>query len=183
MSKSMSSVAAAVCALSFGLLSNFASAAVFWVVEGGDPASANAGRTSLDVTADVASLDLYFDTEDDTSFGWNLDLDVTGTGTISNVTGAFVSAADGVTRPNGGWKQIGGDDAGETGSEILIMSFDFIGEEGATISLSGSYTDGNFLDAAVAATQLVQVAPIPVPAAAWLFGSALLGLIVRRKTR
>jgi len=154
-----------------------AQAATVWLVEGGNPSNSNVAGSVLSVTPGLSSLDLYMDTQGDTSFGWNFTLNVSGTGLINNVTGAFVDANFGTQLPDGGWAQIGGDFLGETG-EILVLSFDFSGVDGASIDFSGSFTNSSFLDETISSqTLLTVVQPIPVPAAVWLFGSALLVLI------
>lgn len=183
MFKSVIKTAFVVGAAHLALASSSATAAVFWAVESGGSATSNADRSVLDVDSGANSFDIYFDTEGDTSNGWDLDFTVAGSGTVSNVTGAFVDPADGVVRPNGGYTQIGGNPRGEQGSEVLIMSLDFLLEAGSSVTLSGSYTDVNFRDSAVPDTLLVQTPAVPLPAAAWLFGSALLGLVGFNRNR
>ncbi len=184
MYKSGIKIAFVVGAAHLALVSSSATAAVFWAVESGDAANTNTDRSVFNVDPGANSFDIYFDTEGDISYGWDLDFTVAGSGTVSNVTGAFVDPADGVARPNGGYTQIGGNPRGEQGSEVLIMSLDFLLEAGSSVTLSGSYTDVNFRDAAVAGTLLVQTpAVVPLPAAAWLFGSALFGLVGFSKNR
>ncbi len=84
MFKSIVKPALLIGAVSFALGSNTAFASVFWVVETGDSAASNTDRDMLSIDPGPVSLDLYFDTEEATSFGWDLDLDVTGTLAMAN---------------------------------------------------------------------------------------------------
>lgn len=156
------------------LFSAASQAAVVWAVKSGDPMNSNSADTPLAVGPGAVSIDLYMNPESQTSYGWDIDLNVVGTGTISNVTGAHVTAADGGVLGNGGWQQIGGDPAGQAG-EFVMMSFDFLGDAGAEVQLSGLFTNSSFLDEALPQSTVLQV--VPLPAAAWFMGSALLGLI------
>lgn len=159
-------------------MSGIANAATVWLVQGGAPSNATTPGTALDVAASVpASYDLYMDLEGDTAYGWDIDLDVSGSGSISSVSGPYLGLGTGLV--NGGWAQIGGDVFGESGV-VLLMSFDFLGDTGASIVLSGSYTDASFLDASFTNTTLLNVTSVPLPAACWLFLSAIGGLVLRR---
>lgn len=161
--------------LAGGLLFSASSqAAVVWAVESGNPMGSNSPGTALAVAPGSVAVDLYIDTQSETSFGWDVDLDVLGTGTISNVTGNHVVAADGGALANGGWQQIGGDPVGEQG-QFVMMSFDFMGDAGAEVQLRGLFTNSSFIDEALPQTTLVQV--VPLPAAAWMLLSGIAGVV------
>jgi len=146
-----------------------------WVVESGLNPFSNA-QGALDLSAGTTTLDLYYDVAGDISYGYDFILDITGTGSISNVSGGDADLGNAF---GSGWRQFGGDIYGETGSSVLGFSFDFTAGAGASLLISGSYTDSNFLDASISSSTLAtaSVLPTPVPAAVWLFGSGLLGLI------
>ncbi|MDH5473491.1 MAG: VPLPA-CTERM sorting domain-containing protein [Gammaproteobacteria bacterium] len=152
-----------------------------WIVSSGQNPFSNS-QSELALTSGVNSLDLYYDVQGDTSYGYDFVLEIVGSGSISNVTGGDSDLGDvyGV-----GWRQFGGDIYGETGSSVLAFSFDFFANAGTSLLISGSYTDANFLDASMISSTLgsVAVSAVPVPAAVWLFGSGLIGLIgfARRK--
>ena len=164
----------------FGLLSlsSISNASTVWLVQAGAASNSNGPGVALDVSPGSGSYDLYMDLEGDTSYGWDVDLDVSGTGEISGVTGLTLGL--GTALPNGGWAQIGGDLFGETGV-VLMMSFDFDGDAGSSILFSGLYTDASFLDASFPSTTLLNVTSVPLPVASWLYLSAIGGLMLRRK--
>ena len=150
-----------------------------WAVESGQDAYSNAQGT-LTLSAGITTLDLYYDVGTDISYGYDFILDIIGTGSIANVGGGDSDLGDVF---GSGWRQFGGDIYGETGSSVLAFSFDFTADAGTSLLVSGSYTDSNFLDAPILLSTLATVSAVPVPAAAWLFGSGLIGLIgvARRK--
>ena len=157
-----------------------------WIVESGDDPFLNS-QGVLELTAGTTSLDLYYGASGgDTIYGYDLILDITGTGSISNVAGGDLELDNAY---GSGWHVIGGDYIdGEDGSSVLGFSFDFTADAGASLLVSGLYTDLNFLDASISSATLAnvsaaEISPVPVPAAAWLFGSGLVGLIgfARRK--
>jgi hypothetical protein len=55
----------------------------------------------------------------------------------------------------------------------LAMSFDFTADAGAAITFSGSYTGSSFIDVNIFGDPVLSVAEVPIPAAAWLVGSAI----------
>jgi len=150
-----------------------------WVVESGqNPFASSQGTLAL--SAGTTSLDLYYDVEGDTSYGYDFILDIIGTGSISSVGGgdSDLGAAFG-----SGWRQTGGDFYGEVGNSVLGFSFDFTADAGASLLIGGTYTDGNFDDTSVNAATLASVSAVPVPAAVWLFASGLIGLCSFAKRR
>jgi len=152
-----------------------------WVVESGqNPFAASQG--TLVLSAGTTSLDLYYDVEGDTSYGYDFILDITGTGSISSVGGGDSDLGSAF---GSGWRQTGGDIYGEIGNSVLGFSFDFTAAAGASLLIGGTYTDGNFDDTAVNAATLatVPVSAVPVPAAVWLFASGLIGLCSFAKRR
>ena len=173
-------------ALLFGLFSSSAGAFSVWAVDSGADSSTNSPGNVLMVLPGTSSIDLYFDTEGDISWGWDILLDVTGVGTVSGVTGGD-NLGFGVSQPDGGWQQQGGDPFTDLiSSSTLMFSFDFDAESGAVISIGdGSiYTSGGIFDSvAITAGDLVSVSAIPLPAAAWLFlsGMGVLGFTARKR--
>jgi hypothetical protein len=160
-----------------------------WVVESGQGPLSNS-QGVLEVTAGTTSLDLYYGLSGgEISYGYDFILDITGSGSISNVSGGDSDPlAGGVF--GSGWRQFGGDFLGETGSAVLGFSFDFTATAGAALLINGgsSYTNSSFLDEGILPATLANVsgeelATVPVPAAVWLFGSGCVGLIgfARRK--
>lgn len=157
-------------------------AMTIWVVESGqDPLLNSQGALALSQGA--STLDLYYDVEGDISYGYDFILDITGTGSITNVGGGDSDL--GSIFGSAGWRQFGGSLYGETGNSVLAFSFDFTADAGASLLVSGSYTDSSFLDAPISSSTLAAVSAttVPVPAAVWLFSTGLLGLIsfARRK--
>lgn len=155
-------------------------AMTIWVVESGaNPFSNSQGVLSL--SAGTTALDLYYDVAGDTSYGYDFTLDITGIGSISNVGGGDSGLGNAF---GSGWRQLGGDIYGETGNSVLGFSFNFTASEGAALYISGLYTDSNFMDASISSSNIATVSAVPVPAAAWLFGSGLIGLfgITKRKS-
>jgi hypothetical protein len=155
-------------------------AMTLWAVESGQgPFSSSQGALTL--FSGTTALDIYYDVGGDVSYGYDLILGIDGTGSIANVDG--VDLDEGAIFGTG-WRQLGGSIYGETGSSVLAFSFDFTADAGTSLLISGSYTDSNFDDATISSSTLASVSAVPVPAAVWLFGSGLLGLIgVSRKRK
>ncbi len=174
---SMIKYTAAACLLSLSAAST--QAATVWLVESGAASNSNSPGTTLEILPEGGSYDLYVNFTPDTAYGWDVDLTVTGTGLVSNVTGDNLDI--GAPMPNGGWGQIGGDIFGE-GGEILLFSFDFSGTAGSTLTFSGSYTDDSFSDAPFPTLDIVSVSEVPLPASGWLLASALGALLARRRS-
>ena len=128
------------------------------------------------------ALDLYYDVGADISYGYDFILDIAGVGSITNVGGGDSDLGNAF---GSGWRQFGGDISGETGSSVLAFSFDFTADAGVSLTVSVSYTDSGFFEAPISSSTLATVSVLhtPVPAAVWLFGYGLLGLvgIARRK--
>ncbi len=142
-----------------------------WVVESGQDPFSNSQDT-LAVFPGTTTLDLYYDAEMGTSFGYDILLEILGTASISNVGGGD----SGLGNVAGtGWRQLGGDPINGETDTLLGFSFDFTGEFGSSVSVSGTYTDENFTDARITPSTLA-VSQVPVPAAVWLFGTAIIGL-------
>ena len=161
------------------ICSSLSQAMTVWVVESGQDAFSSSQNT-LNLSAGTTTLDLYYDVAGDISYGYDFILDIVGGGSISNVWGGDSDLGNAY---GSGWRQFGGDIYGETGSSVLGFTFDFTAIAGSSLLIGGSYTDVNFLDAPVASTTLASVQPVPVPAAAWLFGSGLIGLGAMLKRR
>lgn len=146
-----------------------------WVVESGNDPFSNSQNTLEITTVGTATLDLYYDAEGDTSFGYTFLLDITGTGGISNVGGGDSIVGNLVEDT---WKQIGGDAInGNTGDAILGFTFDFSAEDKAALLISGTYTGSSFTDVEITSSTLAKVSAVPVPAAVWLFGTAIIGMV------
>jgi len=151
-----------------------------WVVESGQGVFSNLQDTLLLSAGTTTTLDLYYDVEGDTSYGYDLSLDIAGDGSISNVGGGDSDLGDFTAS---GWRQFGGDIYGENGSTVLAFSFDFTAGSDVSLLASGSYTGSSFTDVAITSSTVATVSAVPVPAAVWLFGSGLLGLagVAKRK--
>jgi len=54
---------------------------------------------------------------------------------------------------------------GETGSSVLGLSFDFTANAGASLLMSGTYTNSNFFDAPISSVTSATVSTVPVAAA------------------
>jgi hypothetical protein len=165
------------------ILSTSSQAMTVWVVESGQDPLSNS-QDVLALSAGTTTLDLYYDVEGNTSYGYDFILDITGTGSISGVGGGDSDPFGGGIYGSG-WRQTGGDFLGETGSSVLGFSFNFTAGSDTSLLVSGTYTDENFLDAPIVSSTLAttSVSTVPVPAAVWLFGSGFIGLIgiARRK--
>lgn len=154
-----------------------------WIVGNGQDVSSNS-QGVLSLSEGMNTLDLYYDVAGDISYGYDFILDVAGSGTISNVIGGDSDLGDVF---GSGWRQFGGSPYGEEGNSVLAFSFDFFAGAGSSLLISGSYTNIDFLDETIASSTIGTVAAVPVvvpvPAAVWLFGSGLIGLIgiARRK--
>ena len=145
-----------------------------WVVEKGQDPFANSQNT-VQLSAGTSTLDLYYDVGGDSSYGYDLLLNIAGaTGSITNVGGGD----SGLGAPTAtGWHQLGGDPfVATTGNSVLGFSFDFTAEAGASLSVTGSYTDANFTDSQIIPSTLAEVSQVPIPAAIWLFGTAIFGI-------
>ena len=172
--------------LFFGLFSASASAFSVWAVNGGASSSSNSAGSTLDIAPGTGTpIDLYFDTEGDISWGWDITLEVSGVGTVSGVTGGDINGGLGTAQSDGGWRQLGGNAAVDlVGSSVLMFSFLFDASPGAMLSIgnASNYTSGNTFGSE-AITPNVLVSAVPLPTAVWLLGSGLVGLIAvgRRK--
>lgn len=160
-------------------LSNSSHAISVWVVESGSDPLSNA-VSALSMSPGTVSLDLYYDLEGDTSYGYDFFLDIIGSAVISNVGGGDSDLGVSTTT---GWRQLGGDFYGTTGSSILAFSFDFTADSGAILALNGFYTNANFIDVSIPEITLATVTAVPLPAAAWLFigGLGLVGFSAKKK--
>ena len=150
-----------------------------WVVESGQDPFLNSQNTLI-LSGGATTLDLYYDVGADISYGYDLILDIVGIGSITNVGGGDSGLGNFFDT---GWRQLGGSVYGETGSSVLAFSFDFTADIGTSLIVSGSYTNADFIDANLAPTTVATASAVPVPAAAWLFGSGLiaLGTLVKRR--
>lgn len=149
---------------------------IVWVVDSGAP-PLSYSKDTFQMEPGETTFDLYYDVEGDTSYGYDMFLDVQGAGSISNVSGGDSDLGNATAS---GWHQLGGDVSGETGNAVLGFSFDFTGEAGSLISVSGIYTDINFSESLITSSTLVSVSNVPnvpIPSALWLFSSALIGLV------
>ncbi len=144
-----------------------------WVVESGQDPFLYSQKT-LFVPPGSIKLDLYYDVEGQTSFGYDLLLNISGTGSVSNVYGG--DSGLGKVTPSG-WRQFGGDVKGETGNSILGFSFDFTGDVGTTLTINGSFTDSTFTDKSINQKTILEVTQVPIPATIWLFVTALSGVV------
>jgi hypothetical protein len=175
-------------ALLLGVFSATANAFSVWAVESGDLSSSNIAGTPLVLSPGTNSIDLFLDTEGDISWGWDILLDITGTGSISGVTGGDINGGLGAAQADGGWRQLGGDFATDlNASSVLMFTFSFDASPGALLSIGAgsSYTSGStFQSELITGGDLVMISAVPLPAAVWLFisGLAVLGIKLSRKS-
>lgn len=176
----MKTIAKCVAGMMLVIGSASSQAMTIWAVESGqNPFSSSQGALTL--SAGTTALDIYYDVgTDDISYGYDFTLGINGFGSISNVGGGDSDLGNIFGT---GWRQLGGSVYGVTDGEILAFSFDFTADAGTSLLISGSYTDSNFLDAAISSSTLASVSAVPVPAAVWLFGSGLIGLVGLAKRR
>ena len=155
-----------------------------WAVESGADASSNSAGNILTLGEGLKSLDLYFDTDGDISWGWDITLSVAGTGFISSLAGGDINGSIGTPTADG-FQQLGGDFSVDlNGGPLLLFSFVYDSLEGALLSIaSGSnYTSGtSFETETIAPVTLVQTTAVPLPAASWLMFSGLLALVSASK--
>ncbi len=174
-------------ALLLGLFSMSANAFTVWAVEGGASSTSNIAGNPLVLSPGASTIDLYFDTEGDVSWGWSILLEVTGLGTVSGVTGGDINGGLGSPQPDGGWHQFGGDFLTDlNSSSVLMFSFDFDAAPGAILSIGSGSTYGSgttFMDELIPMGDLVRISAVPLPAAAWLLlsGLGVFGFSARRK--
>lgn len=170
------------------IFSSPASAFSVWAVEGGSLASSNSAGSVLNIAPGLNQIDLYFSTDGDISWGWDITLDLTGSGTIFNVAGGDINGGLGTALANG-YQQLGGDPAVDlVAAGQLLFSFSYDSLAGSLLSLTSdsSYTSGNTFS-----TEMLTAAPlilttasttVPLPAASWLLLTcfASLGLVKKR---
>lgn len=134
-----------------------------WVVESGADPFASSGSI-LYLSPGTTVLDLYYDLEGDTSYGYDFNLSITGIGSITNVMGGDSGLG---ASTSDGWRQFGGDIYGESGHSVLAFTFDFYSAVGAQLVLDGSYTDSSFADSHIEEVLLAQtsapVSQVPIP--------------------
>jgi hypothetical protein len=179
-----------VCALLLGLYSLNANAFSVWAVEGGALSTSNSAGNELVLSPGVNSIDLYFDTEGDISWGWDIILEVIGTGTVTNPSGGDINGGLSTPLASGGLRQLGGNPGVDlNSSSILMFSFDFDAIAGTVLSIGpgSTYFSGTLFDnVAITLGDLVTIeaaTPVPLPAAAWLLfsGIGFLGFAAKRK--
>lgn len=161
------------------------SAFTVWAVDGGADAASNQSGNVLYVAPGSQIIDLYFDTEGDISWGWDIALEVAGVGLISGLNGGDINGGFGTPTVNG-YHQIGGDAGADVnGGPFLLFSFFYDSAVGTVTSLANSsnYTSGmSFSSEAIASADLVQTV-VPVPGSMWLMLSALLSVMGLRKIK
>ena len=164
-------------------MSQQVSAFAVWAVESGSASTTNQSGNILNINPGSQAIDLYFDTEEDISWGWDVTLEVAGTGLISGLNGGDINGGFGVPTANG-FQQLGGVASADlTGGPILLFSFIYDSSVGSVISLTdvSSYTSGSsFSSIAIDSIDLVQTA-VPLPGAIWLMLSGLVALVGLKK--
>ncbi len=172
--------------LFLALFSVNANAFTVWAVNAGDDSTFNNAGNALVASSGVNAIDLYFDTEGDISWNWDISLEVTGTGNVSGVQGGDINGGFGIQLTNGGWQQLGGNVAVSLNSpSVKMFSFVFDADPGAVLSIGAgsNYTSGTtFGSELITAGDLVTVSAVPLPAAIWLFigGAGFIGFASKR---
>jgi hypothetical protein len=164
-------------------ISQQVSAFSVWAVEGGASSTTNQSGSVLNVSPGSQAIDLYFETEGDISWGWDITLEVAGAGLISSLSGGDINGGFGVPVING-FQQLGGDASVDLiDGPFLLFSFVYDSSVGSVISLTdeSSYTSGtDFTSNAIGSTDLVLTA-VPLPGAIWLMFSGLVALVGAKK--
>lgn len=164
------------------LFASQVSAFAVWAVEGDADANTNTAGSILNLTPGVNQIDLYFDTGLDSSIGWDITLEVVGSGSISNIAGGDINGGLG-TAIEGGFRQLGGNPAITLASSSqLLFSLTFDAVEGDTLRLLGSsqYTSGSlFQTVSIDSVDLVTAA-VPIPASGIFMMSSLFLLAARK---
>lgn len=153
---------------------NFAAAFTVWAVDGGADPGSNSPGSILSLSEGLNQIDLYFNTDSDSSIGWDISLIVEGTGTISGVSGGDINGGLGAIQSDG-FRQLGGSPVIElTGSDILLFSLTFDADAGAVLSLGNisNYTSGSTFETVSIDQVVLAAAPVPLPASGLLFVSA-----------
>ena len=164
----------------FYFLSVSASAFSVWAVNSGDDPAQNSAGNVLQLDSGSHSIDLYFDTGGDVSWGWDVSLLTSDSGLITNVLGGDINGGLG-TPLFDGYRQLGGDASQDiNGGPILMFSFDaLLGVETVSI-VSSTFTSGStFQSEPIASTTLISTA-IPLTSASWLMLSALGALVLSK---
>jgi len=175
-----------VSALIISAFSQQASAFVVWAVDAGASANTNSAGNILTLSPGTNIIDLYFDTEGDVSWGWDISLEVTGdsASSITNVAGGDINNGLGNQTANG-WQQLGGDPSADlNGGPFLLLSLTFESSEGDLLSLlpTSKYTrGGTFESVSLSSINLAQATTVPLPSSAWFLFSALGAFRVIRK--
>ena len=151
-------------ALLISLSSISASAFSVWAVDGGADPSENSAGNPLNIEYGVSqSVDLYFDTDGDTSWGWDISLLSNNGDLISNVSGGDINGGLGTVLTDG-YRQLGGNPAQDViGGPFLLFSFEtLLSDQNSQISAIGTYTSGtSFLSEDILAGGVVAAVPLP----------------------
>ena len=165
-------------------ISQQVSAFAVWAVEGGSSSTSNQSGNILTVGPGSQTIDLYFDTEDDISWGWDVMLDVNGSALVSDVNGGDINGGLGTPMLNG-FRQLGGNVSTDLlGGPFLLFSFVYDASMGSVLSLAdgSSYTSGtSFSTTVINSVDLVQAAAVPLPGAIWLMFSGLVAMFGLKK--
>lgn len=151
-------------ALLISLSSISASAFSVWAVDGGADPSENSAGNPLNIEYGVSqSVDLYFDTGGDTSWGWDISLLSNNSDPIFNVSGGDINGGLGTVLVDG-YRQLGGNPAQDViGGPFLLFSFEtLLSDQNSQISAIGTYTSGtSFLSEDILAGEVVSAVPLP----------------------
>ena len=104
-----------------------------------------------------------------------------GAGAIRTGNADGLGGFSNYTTPDGSFKF--GSLVGEINGVFFLIGTSFNGVAQAAGTLKLFYWDSNFADNSGSVFANVEVTPVPLPAAAWLFVSALVGLIALRRRK
>ena len=160
-----------------------ASAFSVWAVNGGDDPSQNSAGNILQLNSGSHTIDLYFDTGGDVSWGWDVSLLVSESGLITNVSGGDINGGFGSPLFDG-YRQLGGDATQDVnGGPFLMFSFDaLLGNEIISI-VNSSYTSGSSYQSEPITSATLVSTSVPLTSASWLLLSALGTLILSKRSR
>ena len=160
-----------------------ASAFSVWAVNSGDDPSQNSAGNILQLDSGSHTIDLYFDTGGDVSWGWDVSLLASESGLITNVSGGDINGGFGLPLLDG-YRQLGGDASQDlNGGPFLMFSFDaLLGNEIISI-VNSSFTSGSSFQSESITSATIVSTSVPLSSASWLLLSALGTLVLSKRSR